>query len=97
MEDVFMFSNQSVQRINEIRKEKTPVPISNAKRGQSGDVEESDNSRTSFSIPDPNTKHHHRIPDCRFSEVVVRVDLCHFEIGGKITTSLLSPMTTYVA
>ncbi|KAK0580663.1 hypothetical protein LWI29_004798 [Acer saccharum] len=49
-----------------------------------------------FSIPDANTKHHLGIPDCRFPEVVVRIDLCYFEIGGKITTSLLSPMTTYV-
>ncbi|TXG62946.1 hypothetical protein EZV62_009940 [Acer yangbiense] len=49
-----------------------------------------------FSIPDANAKYHLGIPDCRFSEVVVCVDLCHFEIGGKITTSLLSSMTTYI-
>ncbi|KAK2650794.1 hypothetical protein Ddye_018283 [Dipteronia dyeriana] len=35
--------------------------------------------------------------NCRFPEVVRRVNLIQFEIGGKITTSLLSPMTTYVA
>ena len=29
--------------------------------------------------------------------MVIRVDGCQYEIGGKITTSLLSPMTTYVA
>ncbi|KAK0582580.1 hypothetical protein LWI29_027299 [Acer saccharum] len=34
---------------------------------------------------------------CLFSEVVIRGDGCLFEIGGKITTSLLSLMTTYVA
>ncbi|KAK0580341.1 hypothetical protein LWI29_000864 [Acer saccharum] len=52
-----------------------------------------------FSIPDADAYRKRRfgIPDCRFSEVVIRGDLCPFEIGGKITTSLLSPMTTYVA
>ncbi|KAK0583170.1 hypothetical protein LWI29_034242 [Acer saccharum] len=32
-----------------------------------------------------------------FPEVVRRVNMIQFEIGGKITTSLLSPMTTYAA
>ncbi|KAI9180036.1 hypothetical protein LWI28_000492 [Acer negundo] len=35
--------------------------------------------------------------NCRFPDVVKRVNMIQFEIGGKITTSLLSPMTTYVA
>ncbi|KAK0582961.1 hypothetical protein LWI29_031591 [Acer saccharum] len=35
--------------------------------------------------------------NCRFPEVVKRVNMIQFEIGGKITTSLLSPMTTYIA
>ncbi|TXG62875.1 hypothetical protein EZV62_009869 [Acer yangbiense] len=33
----------------------------------------------------------------RFPEVVEREEINEFEIGGKITVSLLSPMTTYVA
>ncbi|KAK3232514.1 hypothetical protein Dsin_004395 [Dipteronia sinensis] len=33
----------------------------------------------------------------RFPEVVKRSEIGPLEIGGKITTSLLSPMTTYVA
>ncbi|KAK2650781.1 hypothetical protein Ddye_018270 [Dipteronia dyeriana] len=54
---------------------------------------------TWFSVSDANAdiKSHLCIPDCRFSEVIIRGDGCPFEIGGKITASLLSPMTTYVA
>ncbi|KAK0581090.1 hypothetical protein LWI29_009945 [Acer saccharum] len=53
-----------------------------------------------FSILNSNTDfmHHLGIPDCRFfKELVTRVVGCPFEIGGKITTSLLSPTTTYIA
>ncbi|KAK0581587.1 hypothetical protein LWI29_015502 [Acer saccharum] len=49
-----------------------------------------------FSIPDADSKRRFGIPtNCRF--VVKRRDVSPFEIGGKITTSLLSPMTTYIA
>ncbi|KAK0577757.1 hypothetical protein LWI29_038184 [Acer saccharum] len=48
-----------------------------------------------YSIPE--AKHRFHIPNCRFPEVVQRCDISPLEIGGKITTSLLSPMTTYVA
>ncbi|KAK0580720.1 hypothetical protein LWI29_005472 [Acer saccharum] len=48
-----------------------------------------------YSIPEAKRRFH--IPDCRFPEVVRRVEISWLEIGGKITTSLLSPMTTYVA
>ncbi|KAK3227690.1 hypothetical protein Dsin_007552 [Dipteronia sinensis] len=41
--------------------------------------------------------YHFSIPDCRFPEVLIRFDVIPFEVGGKISTSLLSPMTTYTA
>ncbi|KAK3232518.1 hypothetical protein Dsin_004399 [Dipteronia sinensis] len=48
-----------------------------------------------FSIPEVKRRFH--MPDCRFPEVVKRSEIGPIEIGGKITTSLLSPKTTYVA
>ncbi|KAK0580920.1 hypothetical protein LWI29_007750 [Acer saccharum] len=52
-----------------------------------------------FTIPDANDTKPWWLPDYRFpfAEVVGRCDSTPFEIGGKITTSLLSEMTTYVA
>ncbi|KAI9181258.1 hypothetical protein LWI28_013048 [Acer negundo] len=50
-----------------------------------------------FTIPDADDAKPWWLPDCRFPEVVVRRDSTPFEIVGKITTSLLSEMTTYVA
>ncbi|TXG62845.1 hypothetical protein EZV62_009839 [Acer yangbiense] len=52
-----------------------------------------------FTIPNPdlNTVARLGIHDSRFSEVVSRRDICPFEICGQVNTSLLSPMTTYVA
>ncbi|TXG62526.1 hypothetical protein EZV62_009520 [Acer yangbiense] len=52
-----------------------------------------------FTIPDANDNKHWWLPDYRFpfAEVVGRCDSTPFEIGGKITTSLLSEMTTYIA
>ncbi|KAK0580259.1 hypothetical protein LWI29_000049 [Acer saccharum] len=47
--------------------------------------------------PDPDTIAKLGLPDSRFSEVVTHRDICPFEICGKVNTSLLSPMTTYVA
>ncbi|KAK3227689.1 hypothetical protein Dsin_007551 [Dipteronia sinensis] len=41
--------------------------------------------------------YHFSIPDCRFPGVLIRFDVISFEVGGKISTSLLSPMTTYTA
>ncbi|KAK0586854.1 hypothetical protein LWI29_013464 [Acer saccharum] len=45
----------------------------------------------------PEAKDRFGIPDCRFPEVVRRAEVNPFEMGGNISTSLLSPMTTYVA
>ncbi|KAK1560333.1 hypothetical protein Q3G72_025412 [Acer saccharum] len=45
-----------------------------------------------FSIPDADAYRKRRfgIPDCRFSEVVIRGDLCPFEIGGSYPCKMLS-------
>ncbi|KAK2643834.1 hypothetical protein Ddye_019029 [Dipteronia dyeriana] len=37
------------------------------------------------------------LPDARFPAVALLIDVCWFEIVGKINTSFMSPMTTYVA
>ncbi|XP_052194763.1 F-box protein PP2-B10-like [Diospyros lotus] len=37
------------------------------------------------------------LPDCRFAEAAELVHVCWLEIRGKISTSMLSPNTTYVA
>ncbi|KAH7571402.1 hypothetical protein JRO89_XS04G0043600 [Xanthoceras sorbifolium] len=37
------------------------------------------------------------LPEARFPEVAKLIDVCLFDIEGKINTSLLSPRTTYVA
>ncbi|TXG62850.1 hypothetical protein EZV62_009844 [Acer yangbiense] len=47
--------------------------------------------------PDPDLDARRGVPDSRFSEVVTRRDISPFEICGKITASLLPPMTSYVA
>ncbi|KAK0583863.1 hypothetical protein LWI29_004158 [Acer saccharum] len=44
----------------------------------------------------PLAQHYFGIPDGRFPEVLMRFDAARFQISGKISTSLLSPMTTYI-